>query len=287
MTNCSGAWHTASDAVVKDRFFIGELLETGVVFDQLNVGELAISQTPARCFQLCELHTADGGAAADVWLEERQLFPGQAGPRSWPSFGLPGPREQENWVAGLQEEAAVFKDRFEGREECLLASGVAGGSSGDGGDGAESPAIVAVGAGAAGRMLNLRCFATRLGLRRREAPAYRCCYYRGGGARFSRLFFSHRWCRSSARGALYWFRWGLSSSLSLTSAGSAWHFHNRRPTCPSTSGLAPGPLARSEGPQWPGWRRPAAPEHSKCMPDEPHSPLRFLLGRDARARRLQ
>ena len=115
---------SAADAFVDDHLFISELLETGIVYDQLNIGEVAIFETVARRYQLYEefysnaLRVADGGPGADQHLDERQLFLGQDRGRG---RALVCPA-LEAWVAGrMQSEAAILKERRKGREERVLA----------------------------------------------------------------------------------------------------------------------------------------------------------------------
>ncbi len=118
---------TASDAFVDDFSFISELPETGLSYDQLNVGVMAVFEIAARRYQLHEefysqaLRVADGGTSADAGLDERQLFLGQDRGRA-----LVAP-QLESWVAGkLQEEASVFKERRKGREKRLPEHGLLG-----------------------------------------------------------------------------------------------------------------------------------------------------------------
>jgi hypothetical protein len=118
---------TTADLFVDDHLFISELLEAFVCFDQLNASEISAVELVARRYQLYEeyyghsLRCVEGGASAEVWLDERQLFLGQDRGRG---KALVCPLLEE-WVAErLKSESAVLKERRKGREERMLASPV-------------------------------------------------------------------------------------------------------------------------------------------------------------------
>ena len=103
------------------------MLETAMVYDQLNVSELATFELMARRYQLWEekyagpMRTAETGDGAEDWLDERRLFLGQ---RRTTGHALVCPA-LESWIAErLREESAVLKERRKGREERQLARGV-------------------------------------------------------------------------------------------------------------------------------------------------------------------
>ena len=82
----------------------------------------------SRRFQLYEeyygstLQQSEGGAAAEIWMDERQLFLGQERGRG---RALVAP-SLEAWVATkLSAESQILKERRKGREERALASGAA------------------------------------------------------------------------------------------------------------------------------------------------------------------
>ena len=119
---------SSSDIFVDEHLFLSELLENMVCVDQLNAPELHIGEILARRFQLYEeyygstLQQSEGGAAAEIWMDERQLFLGQERGRG---RALVAP-SLEAWVATkLSAESQLLKERRKGREERALASGAA------------------------------------------------------------------------------------------------------------------------------------------------------------------
>ena len=123
---------------VDDHLFISELLEATICFDQLNASEISAIELVARRYQLYEeyyghsLRQVEGGATAEIWMDERQLFLGQDRGRG---KALVCPSLEE-WVADrLKSESAVLKERRKGREERML-SGAAGEMPAGGGDAA-------------------------------------------------------------------------------------------------------------------------------------------------------
>ena len=110
-----------------DHLFISELLEAIICFDQLNASEISAVELVARRYQLYEeyyghsLRCVEGGASAEIWLDERQLFLGQDRGRG-KALGCP---LLEEWVAErLKSESAVLKEPRKGREERMLAGPV-------------------------------------------------------------------------------------------------------------------------------------------------------------------
>jgi hypothetical protein len=125
---------SANDVGVEDHLFLAEMFETAVCFDQLQVGELAVSEAAARRFQLWEevyassLMDADAGHSGAVHLDERALFLGRDSARG-AAMVCP---ELEAWIASeLQTKSAVLKERRKAREERVLARG--GGGADEGG----------------------------------------------------------------------------------------------------------------------------------------------------------
>ena len=118
---------STADLFVDDHLFISELLEAIICFDQLNASEISAVELAARRYQLYEeyyghsLRCVEGGASAEIWLDERQLFLGQDRGRG---KALVCPLLEE-WVAErLKSESAVLKERRKGREERMLAGPV-------------------------------------------------------------------------------------------------------------------------------------------------------------------
>ena len=127
---------TASDPFVDYHLFLSELLGTALVYDQLNIPDLAAFEMAARRYQLYKeiyansLRSAEGGEGADLWLDERQLCLGHDRSRG---KALVCP-ELEACVAS---QSSVLKERRMGREELSLASG-AGGDRNEGGGAARA-----------------------------------------------------------------------------------------------------------------------------------------------------
>ena len=121
---------------VDDHLFLSELLGTALVYDQLNIPDLAAFEMAARRYQLYKeiyansLRSAEGGEGADLWLDERQLCLGHDRSRG---KALVCP-ELEACVAS---QSSVLKERRMGREELSLASG-AGGDRNEGGGAARA-----------------------------------------------------------------------------------------------------------------------------------------------------
>ena len=114
---------TPADPGVDEHLFLCELLETGMTYDQLQVGNVACFELIARKLQHWEerygerLQAASEGPHLAGVAEERRHFMGGELTRS---AALVSPALQEYVADKLREESAVLKERRKGREERIL-----------------------------------------------------------------------------------------------------------------------------------------------------------------------
>jgi len=124
----------AGDVGVDDHFFLSELFELAMCYDQVNAGTSAVLEAISRRYQLHEeinseaLKVADAGEGNSEWAEERRLFLGA--PQSRAS-ALIMPALKEHIAAEVAKEAAIMKERRKAREERLLLTPQSAGDAGD------------------------------------------------------------------------------------------------------------------------------------------------------------
>jgi len=124
----------SGDVGVDDHYFLSELVELALCYDQLNAGTSATLEAISRRYQLHEeinseaLKFADAGEGNYEWAEERRLFLGA--PQSRAS-ALVMPALKEHISSEVAKEAAIMKERRKAREERALLAPHAAAESGD------------------------------------------------------------------------------------------------------------------------------------------------------------
>ena len=114
----------AHDPDVGEHELLSDILEVGLVYDQLNAGEICIFELVARRYQLLEeIHAGQlavaenagtGYAGATHESDERFIFLGQTRGRS---IALVSPDLAEFVANTLKERALVLKERRKARDE--------------------------------------------------------------------------------------------------------------------------------------------------------------------------
>ena len=117
---------TPSDNGVDEHLFLSELLEWGLTYDFLGLGNLLIAEHVSRRYQLWEevyshvLLEQQVGSGSAEWVDERRIFLGQTHARG---SALVSPDLQSYVASEMASRSAILKERRKGREERRLAKG--------------------------------------------------------------------------------------------------------------------------------------------------------------------